>query len=287
MANWISVYYALTGCKDELLDIESKIKQTEQVAREKEKAEGSDWEPCDITHFARLTGSELTYADLGAYWDHDRNALEWKQTDDGEEYLLWIFKNKHWENPKMREMIEGAYSSVKIFYKVSDDTNDKEERYFVPRVKLTNVGGLNYVLEKDGTATLNCDNCIKGKVLKVPEQIEYNGKTYQVVSFGDVFADPQYGSSTIPPEELEEIFFSTSIKYIFAFGVCLPTLKAIHFAGDIDEIEAYAFAHCSQLATVEFAGKVNRIEMCAFENTAITDIQIPEGTCVDPDAFGF
>lgn len=286
MANWIPVYYALTGSKEELLDIESKIKQVEQKAREKQKAEGSDWEPCDIEHFARLIGSELTYADLGGYWDYDCNALEWKQTDDGEEYLRWLLKSKHWENPKVREMIEGSYTSVKIFYQApAGDTNDKEERYFVPRIKLTNVDGLNYVLRKDGTAELNCDNCIKGKVLRVPEQVEYNGKAYQVTSFGDAFADPQYGSDTIPPEELEEVFFPASVKNIFAFSVCLPTLKAIHFAGDIDTIDDYAFAGCKQLSVVEFAGKVNTMGCCAFENTAIEDIQIPEGTRVDPDAF--
>lgn len=94
MANWILAHYALTGSKEELLDIESKIKQTEQIAREKQKAEGSDWEPCDIGHFAHLIGSELTYADLGGYWDYDCNAVEWKRTDDGEEYLHWLFKNK-------------------------------------------------------------------------------------------------------------------------------------------------------------------------------------------------
>ncbi|MCQ2244365.1 MAG: leucine-rich repeat domain-containing protein [Bacteroidaceae bacterium] len=286
MANWIPVYYALTGSKEELLDIESKINQVEQTAREKQKAEGSDWTGCEIEHFARLIGSELTYADLGGYWNYDSNALEWKQTDDGEEYLLWIFINKHWENPRMREMIEGAYSSVKIFYEApAGDTNDKEERYFVPRIKLTNVDGLNYVLGKDGTAILNCDNCIKGKVLRIPEQIEYNGTTYQVTSFGDVFADPQYGSNTIDPEELEEVFFPASIKSIYDFAVCLPTLKAIHFAGDIDVIDDYAFASCRQLSIVEFAGKVNSIGVCAFEDTAIEDIQIPEGTRVDPDAF--
>lgn len=107
MANWIPEYYALTGSKEELLDIESKINQVEQTAREKQKAEGSDWTGCEIEHFARLIGSELTYADLGGYWNYDSNALEWKQTEDGEEYLLWNFTNKHWENPRMREMIEG------------------------------------------------------------------------------------------------------------------------------------------------------------------------------------
>lgn len=286
MANWIPVYYALTGSKEELLDIESKINQVEQTAREKQKAEGSDWTGCEIEHFARLIGSELTYADLGGYWHYDSNALEWKQTDDGEEYLLWIFINKHWENPRMREMIEGAYSSVKIFYEApAGDTNDKEERYFVPRIKMVNVNGLNYALGKDGTAMLNCDDCIKGKVLEVAEQIECNGNIYQVTSFGDAFADPQYGSGTKAPQELEEIFFPVSIKEVAGYCTSPSTLKAIHFAGNIDYIGEYAFDCCKQLATVEFAGKVNAIEYRAFGGTAIKDILIPDGTRVDPDAF--
>ena len=286
MANWIPVYYALTGSKEELLDIESKINQVEQTAREKQKAEGSDWTGCEIEHFARLIGSELTYADLGGYWDYDSNALEWKQTDDGEEYLLWSFTNKHWENPRMREMIEGAYSSVKIFYEApAGDTNDKEERYFVPRIKMVNVNGLNYALGKDGTAMLNCDDCIKGKVLEVAEQIECNGKIFQVTSFGDAFADPQYGSGTKAPQELEEIFFPVSIKEVAGYCTSPSTLKAIHFAGNIDYIGEYAFDCCKQLATVEFAGKVNAIEYRAFGGTAIKDILIPDGTRVDPDAF--
>lgn len=40
MANWIPVSYALTGRKEELLDIESKVKQAEQMAREEDKAQG-------------------------------------------------------------------------------------------------------------------------------------------------------------------------------------------------------------------------------------------------------
>lgn len=287
MANWIPVSYALTGRKEELLDIESKVKQVEQIAREEDKAQGSDSQMCDITHFARLIGSQLTYADLGGYWVYDSNALEWKTTDDGEEYLLWNFKNKYWENPKMRQMIEEAYTSVKIFYEApAGDTNDKEERFFVPYIKLTKVDGLNYVLAKDGTAMLNCDDAIKGKVLRIPEQIVCNGKCYQVTSFGDAFADPQYGSDTIPPQELEEIFFPPSIRSIEE-GCTSPqkTLKAIHFAGDIDVIGGIAFSGCEQLAIVDFAGKVNSIEWHAFARTGIKDIQIPDGTRVDPDAF--
>lgn len=286
MANWIPVYYALTGSKEELLDIESKIRQVEQAVRDNEKAGDSDWTDCDIEHFARLIGSELTYADLGGYWNYDSNALEWKLTDDGEEYLLWCFINKHWENPKMREMIEGAYKSVKIFYEApGGDTNDKDGRYFMRLIKLTNVDGLNYVLRNDGTAMLNCDDCIKGKVLRVPEQIECNGRTYLVTSFGDAFADPQYGSATIAPQELEEIFFPVSIKEVTAYCTSPSTLKAIHFAGDVDCIGECAFDGCKQLATVEFAGKVNAMEYLAFADTAIRDIKIPEGATVAPDAF--
>lgn len=287
MANWIPVSYALTGSKEELLDIESKIMQAEQVAREtEEEAKAIRPTICDVELFARLIGSELTYADLGGYWYADGESLEWKQTDDGEEYLLWLFKNKHWENPAMREMIEGAYKTVKIFYEApSSDTNDTEERYFVPRIKLTNIEGLNYVLRNDGTALLHCDDSFKGKVLRAPEQIACGGKEYRVNSFGDAFEDPQYGSSTLPPKELEEIFFPATIEYVGNVGYGLVTLKAIHFAGDIDEICEYAFAGCEQLATVEFAGKVNTIGFNAFSNTAIKDIQIPDGTRVDPCAF--
>lgn len=288
MANWVPVCYALTGSKEELLDIESKIRQVEQAVREKEQAEGSDWTGCVIEDFARLIGSELTQAELGGYWNYDdSNALKWMQTADGEEYLEWVFTNKHCENPRTREMIEGAYSSVKIFYAPDfyGDTNDKDGRYFDFSwlVKLTNVDGLNYLLGDDGTAMLNCDDCIKGKVLNVPEQIECNGKTYQVTSFGDAIQDEHFSNC---PGELEEIFFPAGVKEVAA--LCFynkKSPKAIHFAGDVDCIGEEAFWGCEQLSTVEFAGKVNTIESKAFAYTAIRDIKIPEGAKVDPDAF--
>lgn len=159
----------------------------------------------------------------------------------------------------------------------------------INEIKLTNVVGLNYVLEEDGTAMLNCDNSIKGKVLKIPEQIDYNGKDYQVTSFGDAYADCLFyelsGSDTILPPELEEIFFPATIRSIGKGCSSLKTLKAIHFAGDIGTIEECTFDGCDQLAIVDFAGKVNEIRWHAFADTAIKDIQIPNGAKVDPDAF--
>lgn len=98
--------------------------------------------------------------------------------------------------------------SIRIFYDITgSESNDREERYFLPRIKLTNIECLNYLLSKDSTAMLHSDDCIKDKVLRVPEQIDYNGKNYTVTCYGDAFADPQFGSNTNKPQGLEEIFF--------------------------------------------------------------------------------
>ena len=136
MANWVTVSYALTGEKAELLDIEKKIRLTEEDARNRmAETDGMG----DVGYLARQLGSELTYGDLGSYWsaaNDDFDALSWRTTADGEEYLHWIVKSKWCENPKMHEMIEGAYKTVKIYFKATsrdtDETNDKEGRYFVP-----------------------------------------------------------------------------------------------------------------------------------------------------------
>ena len=290
MANWIPVTYALTGNKEELQDLERKIRETEEEARKICKDPDNSLEHmCDITYFAKLLGSELTYSELGGYWyfaNKEYDALKWMTTDDGEEYLQWSITNKHWENPRMREMIEGSYTGIKIYYDApSSDTNDTERRYFKWRCKLVNIDGLNYQLNDDGTACLNADDSIRVKVLHIPDHVEYDGKAYTVTGYGDLFVDPQYGSTTKPPTELEEIFFPSTIKTIASFGPRIDSLRAIHFAGDVEEIGEESFSYCNQLSIVDFGGKVGSIECYAFRNTAIRDIEIPLGTRVDPDAF--
>jgi len=207
------------------------------------------------------------------YWAEDKyDAIMHCQTEDGEDYFTWTLTFKHWENPKLRELIEGTYPNLKIFYQApAEDTNDTAERYFHPSVKLTKIDGLNYQLKDDGTATLNADNSICDKVLHVPEQVEYNHRTYVVDSFGDVFADPQYGSPTEAPAELEEIFFPATVKTILDFGLAMPSLRAIHFAGDVDYIGMCAFHCCKQLSTVDFGDKVGTVYCDAFDGCPCQD----------------
>jgi len=135
MANWIPITYALTGSKEELQELEQNIRAAEEMARKENK--NQEQNICDIESLAKLLGRPFAYDDLLCYWyyrDEEYNALEWKATEDGEEYLQWEIIHKNGENPKVREMIEGAYTTIKVFYWEDRDcdTNDNEHRYFKP-----------------------------------------------------------------------------------------------------------------------------------------------------------
>lgn len=290
MATWVGISYALTGKKDDLQDFEKKIREVEQYVRTYENDEDEDAERvCDNSKLAKLLGSELTSKDLGGYWEYadgESDNLIWKTTDDGEEYLEWFIINKGWENPLTREMIEKAYPGIKIYYQAPNgETNDTDGRYYDAEIKLTQIDGLNYKLCTNRTAWLNADNSIHDKILRVPEQIEYEGLIYKVDRFLDCFVCSEFASPTLPPENVEEIFFPTTIKFIGLELPSMKSLKTIHFAGDVECISEEAFCNCENLETVEFGGKVNEIKSYAFSNTAIKNIRIPKGAKVASDAF--
>ena len=281
-------FYALTGKIEELQDLQQKINAAEKEEKERHLKMNLPTGDCGIGALACQLGRKREeYQDMGVWWDCYEccDALKCETTDDGEQYMKWNLNGTSYDDiPKVCEMIESAYSGIKVYYDTSDGyTTDTEERYL--KHFLHQIDGANYYLQDDGTADLHCDKTIKGKVLHVPEQVEYRGRVYTVTGFGDMRWHPDYGPTSAAPAELEEIYFPATIKEITPPCSSMKALKAIHFAGDIDYIDSDAFQGCEQLSLVEFAGKVQRIGSYAFADTAIRNIDIPDGAYVEDNAF--
>ncbi|MDO4497554.1 MAG: hypothetical protein Q4B58_06985 [Bacteroidales bacterium] len=270
MANWVPVTYAVTGKKEELLDFVQKVHEAEQIALKRDHDD--NWRTANTADLAPLLGSTLKCADLRGYWhcaDEECDSVEWKTTADGEEYVEWEITNKSWEEPKTREMIEAAYTSVKIYYQApAKDTNDTDERYFHLGPKPVNIDGLNYYLNKEKhEASLNFDTMWdKEEVLFIPEKVTCNGEEYVVTAVFDNEVDYQFGGNSTPPVRVNEVFFPQTVREIC--DLCgNESIHTIHLPDGCKLVNA--FSCFSKLEKVEL-GKDMLLEnsMCqCFEGT--------------------
>ena len=116
--------------------------------------------------------------------------------------------------------------------------------------------------------------------LTVPETVEYNGKTYQVVKIGD-------GSLRELPN-LTMVTIPASVTTIgnSAFAQC-PNLTAVTNSISASTIEDYAFYSCSKLAFFVFSPDITEIAEHSFQQcSSLTNITIPEGvTAIKSCAF--
>ncbi|MDO4497553.1 MAG: leucine-rich repeat domain-containing protein [Bacteroidales bacterium] len=238
---------------------------------------------------------------------------------DGTPYFLVNVCCKWGISPKLHEIIESHYKTVKVFWRYGTDSNDDQERFFFEseeqnmsaeqfdRImrertdthnsiidilsaaccgRSTIIDGMRYVLFPNARKAYVCvDELWKGHVV-VPSSVTHNGTEYEVLFVGDRFEDELHGTYSKKSEELEGVTIPSSVRLILesAFQDAIG-LKSVRFEGDIDAIADGAFAGCKSLEKVEFGGKVSCIGFDAFYRTAIEDIVIPDGTDVDDSAF--
>jgi len=280
MGNWVNVSYALSGDKAELQDFENKLRIVEAYPRSAESYPQEILEE-SANELASILGGNPE-DDFGGFWKikHDRyDSLQWEIDANGREFLMWELVFKWGENPKLRKMIEDAYRTIKIYYIVFCEwgflnSNDEDRIYFdrllphLPELHL--VDGLHYVLN-EGSASLHIDDCIKGPILNIPDQISVDGNLFPVISIIDAFMEDEYSISPAKkPENLQEVFCPQSVKIIGieAFNG-VGSLKSIHFSGDVAEIGPGAFCDCNELEKVTFGGKLDILFDGAFDRTPL------------------
>ena len=139
--------------------------------------------------------------------------------------------------------------------------------------------GLTYTLNNDGTATVS--TCVRTVTsIKIPSNVESNGRTYTVTSIGDGAFDYCLSLTSVNiPDGV------TSIGNR-AFSRCYG-LTSVTIPGSVTSIGNYAFYSCSSLTSVTIPDGVTSIGRNAFYDcTGLTSVTIPDSvTSIGRNAF--
>lgn len=87
-------------------------------------------------------------------------------------------------------------------------------------------------------------------------------------TFRHSFSNLKNLETVILPQSLTKIGYAS-------FNYCTE-LKNIVFGNSFETIEAYAFSHCKSLANISFPSNLKKIDYCAFANTGLENVYIPE-----------
>ena len=139
--------------------------------------------------------------------------------------------------------------------------------------------GVTYTLNNDRTATVSaCDRTVTS--IKIPSNVESNGRTYTVTSIGDGAFDNCHSLTSVNiPDGV------TSIDD-YAFNYCL-SLTSVNIPDGVTSIGDRAFSMCYGLTSVTIPGSVTSIGNYAFSYcTGLTSVDIPDGvTSIGSYAF--
>ena len=144
---------------------------------------------------------------------------------------------------------------------------------------LVAIGPLNYEINKDGTATVNCYNTSLGKSVTIPNSIEWNGTVYPVTSIGEYAFSESYLTNVTIGDSV------TEIKKM-AFGAC-ASLSSVTLGKGVTTIGLAAFQGCESLTKIDIPDSVTTIGEGAFLSCyTLAEIVIPDSvTTIESMAF--
>ncbi len=149
------------------------------------------------------------------------------------------------------------------------------EQAFDGCVKLSEVNLPKKLLSISPRAFMNCSGL-------TAFAIDSSNTTYEV-SNGVLYNKKENSLVCYPcgkSEELYTIKNGTETVSTYAFYKN-PHIKRVNFTSAVKTIGSYAFAYCSNLATVPFLPvAMTKIDSCAFRSTALTSISIPVNVTV-------
>ena len=134
----------------------------------------------------------------------------------------------------------------------------------------TEINGINYILNSDGTAEVTSKYPSYSGSVVIPPSVTYNGITYKVIGINDwAFAgDTGLTSITIP----------NSVTNIGerAFEDCTK-LASVTMGNGVTRIRALAFTDCSKLKTIILSAALERMDSYVFENcSSLETITVPQ-----------
>lgn len=109
--------------------------------------------------------------------------------------------------------------------------------------------------------------------MRINAEISEDGKTLTIPDGTTVIPDFAYSrrafSTVVIPDSVKQIG-----RYAFARSYALEEVKGCK---NVEGIGSYAFAYCWNLKKFPFGNQVRNIYDCAFHNTMLTEVSLPEG----------
>ncbi len=142
------------------------------------------------------------------------------------------------------------------------------------------VDGIYYTIDENYTVELTSKNKAISDAFVIPNQVELNGKKYDVTSIGEgVFSGCSELTSVTIPNSITSIGSN-------AFENC-SGLASVTIPNSITSIGSNAFENCSRLTSVAIPSSVTSIGICAFSGcSGLKSVTIPNSvTSIGDGAF--
>ena len=134
-------------------------------------------------------------------------------------------------------------------------------------VTTTTQDNVTYELYDDGTATMLSEKTPEGGTLIVPENVEYDGKSYMVTTMAD---DALSGS------DAKKIIINAPVKTLGTISLLMIYVEEIELPETLERIEPKQFAR-TKIKTLTIPKNVKFIGGDAFWESDIETVAIPEG----------
>lgn len=136
--------------------------------------------------------------------------------------------------------------------------------------------GVEYAIYENGAEIINIEN----EFAVIPEEIEYDSKSYPVIALGDSFLENV---------EMTEFQIPSHIKYIKSWAFCGSKIENLFIPETVEYLSgSHTFVACNNLKNITFPAEINTDKEWerTFEGcTNLQEISIPDGViCID-DTF--